>query len=117
MGKIKFTLYIRRRHLGALSLNIFTGTKYCPSMLETVGIRVPTRGVRNFTMFSCSFGHCPKARCVSVANAVCKCANTINNSYLSVRTLVDPFFFVFIIAFVVSSLCVCLIAIVIVIDH
>jgi hypothetical protein len=35
------TLHIRRRHFGALFLiNVFCGTKYCPSVLKTVGIRV-----------------------------------------------------------------------------
>jgi hypothetical protein len=40
------TLYIRRRHFDALFLiNAFCGTKYCPSVLETVGLRVPTRNI------------------------------------------------------------------------
>jgi hypothetical protein len=46
-------LHIRRRHFDAVFLiNAFTGTKYCPSVLEAVGIRVPTRNIRNFTAFS-----------------------------------------------------------------
>jgi hypothetical protein len=37
------TLHIRRRHFDALFLiNAFCGTKYCPSVMETVSIRVPT---------------------------------------------------------------------------
>jgi hypothetical protein len=56
------TLHIRRRHFVALFLiNVFSGTKYCPSVMETVGIRVPTRNIRNFTTFSCSFSHCRSA--------------------------------------------------------
>jgi hypothetical protein len=40
------TLHIRRRHIDALLLiNAFCGTKYCPSVLETVGLRVPTRNI------------------------------------------------------------------------
>jgi hypothetical protein len=62
------TLHIRRRQVDILLLiNVFSGTKHCPSVLETVGIRVPTRNIRNFTTFSCSFTHCPSA-----VNAVCK---------------------------------------------
>jgi hypothetical protein len=58
------TLHIERRHFNALLLiNVFSGTKYCPSVLETVGIRVPTRNIRNFTTFSCSFIHSLSARC------------------------------------------------------
>jgi hypothetical protein len=38
------TLHNRRRHFGALFLvNVFGGTKFWPSVLETVGRRVPTR--------------------------------------------------------------------------
>jgi hypothetical protein len=40
------TLHIRRRHFDALFLiNVLSGTKYCPSVLETVGIRIPTRNI------------------------------------------------------------------------
>jgi hypothetical protein len=40
------TLHVRRRHIDALfSINAFCGTKYCPSVLETVGLRVPTRNI------------------------------------------------------------------------
>jgi hypothetical protein len=72
LGKLNLqTLHIRRRHFDAVFLiNVFSGTKQCPSVLETVGIRVPTRNIRNFNTFSCSLSHCPSARCVSAANAV-----------------------------------------------
>jgi hypothetical protein len=74
------TLHIRRRHSGALfGINVYNDAKYCPSLLETVGIRVPTRNIRNFTRFSCSFSHCPSAGCVSYANAVCKSTDTFEN--------------------------------------
>jgi hypothetical protein len=57
------TLHIKHRHLRALSFNnTFIGIKYCPPMLETVGIRVPTRNIRNFTTFSSSFSHYPSAK-------------------------------------------------------
>jgi hypothetical protein len=59
------TLHIGRRHFDALFLvNVFSGTKQCPSVLETVGIRVPTRNMRNFTMFTCSFSKmCVRCKC------------------------------------------------------
>jgi hypothetical protein len=80
------TLHIRRRHIDALFLiNAFCGTKYCPSVLETVGLRVPTRNIRNFTTFSCSFSHCPSAR--SAANAVCKSIDIFSKSRLSLNSL------------------------------
>jgi hypothetical protein len=72
------TLHIRRRHFDALFLiNVFGGTKYCTPVLETVGLRVPTRNVRNFTTFICSSSHCPSAKCVSAENAVCKSTNIL----------------------------------------
>jgi hypothetical protein len=40
------TLHIRRRHSDVLFLiNMFSGSVCSPSVLETVGIRVPTRNV------------------------------------------------------------------------
>jgi hypothetical protein len=82
------TLHIRRRHFNALFLiNAFSGTKHCPSVLETVSIRVPTRNIRNFTMFSCSFSHYPSARCVSAANSVCKSTDIFCKSSLSLKSL------------------------------
>jgi hypothetical protein len=63
LEKLSFqTLHIRRRHFDALFLtNVSTGTKHFPSVLETVGIHVPPRSIRNFTKFSCSSSHCPSA--------------------------------------------------------
>jgi hypothetical protein len=82
------TLHIRRRHFDALFLiNDFSGTKHFPSVLETVGIRVPTRNMGNFNTFSCSFSHSPLARCLSAAIAVCKSTDICSQSYLSVKSL------------------------------
>jgi hypothetical protein len=82
------TLHIRRRHIDALFLiNAFCGTKNCPSVLETVGLRVPTRSIRNFTTFICTFSHCPSARCVSAANAVCKSIDIFRKSCWSLNSL------------------------------
>jgi hypothetical protein len=82
------TLHIRRRHFDALVLiNAFIGSKYYPSVLEIFGIRVPTRNIRNFTTFNCSFSHCPSARCVSAANAICKSADIFSKSCLSLKSL------------------------------
>jgi hypothetical protein len=69
------TLHSRRRHLDALFLiNVFKGKINCPSILDTVGIRVPTRQIREFSTFSVSSAlkHSPSARCVIAANDVCR---------------------------------------------
>jgi hypothetical protein len=90
------TLHIRRRHIDALFLiNSFCGTKNCPSVLKTVGLRVPTRNIRNFTTFSCSFSHCPSARCVSAANGVCKSIDIFRKSCWSLNSLSWFIMFVF----------------------
>jgi hypothetical protein len=68
------TLPIRHRHYDILFLiNVFIGTKCWPSVLETVGLRVPAWNIRSLIMFSCAFSHWPSFWCVSAANAVCKC--------------------------------------------
>jgi hypothetical protein len=36
----------RRRHYDALlSINVYSGARYCPSLLETLGFRVPARNI------------------------------------------------------------------------
>jgi hypothetical protein len=83
------TLHVRRRHIDALLLiNVFRDTKFCPSALKVVGLRVPTRNIRNFSTFSCSSSNCPTARCVLADNTVCKFVDIFSNLYLSLRTLV-----------------------------
>jgi hypothetical protein len=49
------TLRKRRYHLDALFLiQVCRGLKYCPSLLEAVGLRVPTRYPTDFSMFNFS---------------------------------------------------------------
>jgi hypothetical protein len=52
---------------------VYRGSKFCP-VLEIVGLRVPARYIRDFTLFSvCSSSrYCPSARCTSGANVVCR---------------------------------------------
>jgi hypothetical protein len=79
-------LHKRRYHLGALSLTqVYRGSKFCPSVLETVGLRVPVRYITHFSMFSvCSSSkNCPSARCASAANVVCRDVDTFGTKTLS----------------------------------
>jgi hypothetical protein len=52
-GYLNFhTLCARRCHLNALfCINIYSGSKSWTSVLETVGIRVPARNIRDFPLF------------------------------------------------------------------
>jgi hypothetical protein len=101
-------------------INVFTGTKYFLSVLETVGIRVPTRNIGKVTMFSCSFSHCHSAVCVSAANEFVNLQILLVSRVWMYKALADLFFFVLLFFYIV--LC-CLIAAVVcicadsVIDH
>jgi hypothetical protein len=45
-------LHKRRYHLNVLFISqVYRGTKLCPSVLETVGLRIPGRYIRDFSMF------------------------------------------------------------------
>jgi hypothetical protein len=74
LNYLKFhTLSDRRCHLDALFLlNIYSGSKFCPTLLETVGLRVQNRNVRDFKLFLVDLNrrNCPSARCTSAANAI-----------------------------------------------
>jgi hypothetical protein len=75
------TVHIKCRHPGALFLiDVCSGAKCCPSVLEAVGIRVSTRNirVRNFTTFICSSSHCLSATGVGQNNG-----NTTDTVHIS----------------------------------
>jgi hypothetical protein len=67
------TLPMRRHHLNALFLiQVYHGSKFCPSVLEIACLGVPARYIRDFALFNvCSSSkNCPSARCTSAANVV-----------------------------------------------
>jgi hypothetical protein len=69
------TLYSRRRNLDDLFLiNIFKGKINSHSTMDTVGIRVPTRQIREFCTSSVSSAlrNSPSARCVIATNESCR---------------------------------------------
>jgi hypothetical protein len=49
-------------------------SKFGPSVLENVGLRVPGRYIKGFSVFnvSSSSKNCPSTRCAAAANAVCR---------------------------------------------
>jgi hypothetical protein len=61
------TLCMTRQHLDALFLiQVYLGSKFCPSVLEIVGPRVPGPHIRDFALFNvCSSKYCPSSRCAS----------------------------------------------------
>jgi hypothetical protein len=75
LNSLNFRTLHSRRHLDALFLiNVFKGKINCRSILDSVGIRVPTRQIREFSTFSVSSAlkYSPSARCVIAANDVCR---------------------------------------------
>jgi hypothetical protein len=80
------TLYSRRRLLDALSLiNTFKSKINCHSTMDTIGIRVPTRQIRDFSTFSASSALrlSPKVRCASAANDICRLLDIFGKDIVS----------------------------------
>ena len=52
--------------------NVFGGSKYCLTLLETVGLPVPNRNIREFSLFivESKRRNCPSARLDSPAKGV-----------------------------------------------
>jgi hypothetical protein len=68
------TLHERRHQLDAIFvLNVFLGSTSCSSTMDIIGLRVPTRNLRDFPLFhvSSSYTNCPSGRCATAANSVC----------------------------------------------
>jgi hypothetical protein len=55
-------------------VQVYSGLKSCPSLLENVSLRVPANNLRDFQLFGfCSSNkNCPSARCTYAANAAGK---------------------------------------------
>ena len=67
------TLNARRRYRDVLFLlNVCSGSKYCLTLLETFGLRMPNRNFRDFSLFNVDFKrrNSPSARCSSAANGI-----------------------------------------------
>jgi hypothetical protein len=56
-----------------LVINVFLDSRSCPSTVDIIGLRVPTRNLRELPLFhvSPSSQNCPSARCATAANSVC----------------------------------------------
>jgi hypothetical protein len=83
---------MRRHRLDALFLSeVYCGVKFCPSVLEIVGLRVPARYIRDFAMFNvCSSSkNCPSARCASAAIVVCKDVDVLGAGNVRINHLLQ----------------------------
>jgi hypothetical protein len=54
-------------------IQVYLGSKFCPALLKSVGLRVPAQYIRNVSKFNvCSSSeNCPSARCASAPDVVC----------------------------------------------
>jgi hypothetical protein len=78
------TLHWRRRHLDALFLiNIFKNKISYSSIFDSVTVRIPTRIITDYSIFlvNHNFKVSPSARCVSVANPICKDIDIFEKDY------------------------------------
>jgi hypothetical protein len=67
-------LHERRHQLHAIFvIKVFLGSKSCPSTMDIIGLRVPTRNLRDFPLFhvSSSYKNCPSGQCATATNSVC----------------------------------------------
>jgi hypothetical protein len=86
------TLHLRSRHLDALYLiNGFKGKINCSSVLDTVGLLVPTRSIRDYFIFTVNrnFKVSPSARCISAVSAVCRSIDIFNKIVFCLLMLVS----------------------------
>jgi hypothetical protein len=80
MKHVIFCMAVDQKH-GPM-FQVYLGFKFCPSVLEAVGLLVPTV----FSMFTSasSIKNCPCARCTSAVNAVCRDSYLFNTKIVSV---------------------------------
>jgi hypothetical protein len=46
------------------------GSKFCPPLIDKINPTVPSRNIRNFTLYSVAHKHCPSTRCATAINLV-----------------------------------------------
>ena len=52
-------------------IHVFLRSKLCPSLLDNISLRVPTRNVRNYNQLFPSRKNCHSAVCAAAANLLC----------------------------------------------
>jgi hypothetical protein len=84
------TLHERKHQLDAIFvINVFLGFKSCPSTMDIIGLREPTRNLRDFPLFhvSSSYKNCLSGRCASAANSVCNQLDVFRRQIVTLRQM------------------------------
>jgi hypothetical protein len=69
-------------------INVLLGSKSCPSTLDIIGLRVPTRNLRDFSLFHVSsYKNCPSGRCVTAANCICNNMDVFRREFVTLREM------------------------------
>jgi hypothetical protein len=82
------TLHDRRHQLDAIFvINAFLGSKSCPFSMDIIGLRVPTRNLRELPLFHVSPAskNCPSARCATAANSICNKLDIFRRQIVTLR--------------------------------
>jgi hypothetical protein len=69
--------------------DVFSGSKYCPTLLETVVPRVLNRNSRDFSLMNVDFNrrNCPYVECASSANSTDSDIGVFNGRSVSVNMI------------------------------
>jgi hypothetical protein len=82
------TLYSRRQHLDALFLvNVFTNKINCCSIMDTVGLHIPVKQIRDFSTFRVKNVSrlSPSTRCIIAANSIFRSLDIFNKNSISLK--------------------------------
>jgi len=52
-------------------IRVLSGSKFYPSLINNISLRIPSCSIRNFTQFSIARKNYPSARCTTATNLVC----------------------------------------------
>jgi hypothetical protein len=84
------TLRDRRHQLDAIFvINVLLGSKSCPSTLDIIGLRHPTRNLREFSLLHVSsyYKNCPSGRCVTAANSICNHMDVFSREFVTLSQM------------------------------
>jgi hypothetical protein len=84
------TLHSRRMHLNALFLiSVFNNTINCQSIMDTISLLVPSKFIRDFSIFSVikAMRSSPSARCSTVANKMYQFMEVFSTKTISLDDL------------------------------